>query len=127
MDGAVHDLTMHIGKKGQIVMTLQSADAVVVGFGRDLRPVEPARIVYDPGLCQALSIPCKKPPPVPETTCGETLQCSGVSAQCFSGGRWGHTEPTPGKRQCVACFQQRPPQYEQVCPEAHFRVANWCP
>ena len=81
MDGAVHDLTMHIGQKGQIVMTLQSADAVVVGFGRDLRPVEPARIGYYPGLCQALGIPCNNPPQVPNPKCGETLECTGVSAQ----------------------------------------------
>merc|ERR1719181_2362309 len=107
MDGAVHDLTLNIGLYGQIVMTLDSVKTVVVGFGRDLRPIEPARIGYYPGVCKALGIPCNKPPPIPETKCGETLQCAGVSAQCFGGGNWSHQQPKPGKQQCVDCFRSR--------------------
>jgi len=127
MNGAVHDLTLNIGLYGQLVMTLQSVNTVVVGFGRDLRPIEPARIGYYPGVCKMLGIPCNKPEAVPKTKCGELLQCSGVSAQCFSGGSWSHAEPTPGKEQCVACFQNRLPYYQVRFPEAQQMVKNWCP
>merc|ERR1719326_2727938 len=44
MTGAVHDLTLNIGLYGQLVMTLDSVKTVVVGFGNDLRPIEPARL-----------------------------------------------------------------------------------
>jgi len=54
MTGAVHDLTLNIGLYGQLVMTLDSVKTVVVGFGNDLRPIEPARIGYYPGVCKAL-------------------------------------------------------------------------
>lgn len=127
MDGAVHDLTLNIGLYGQIVMTLGSANAVVVGFGRDLRPIEPARIGYYPGVCKALGIPCNTPSPVPATKCGESLQCSGVAAQCFSGGGWSHEEPYSGKDQCVSCFQNRLPIYMMKFPEAHDMIKNNCP
>jgi hypothetical protein len=127
MDGAVTDLTLNIGLYGQLVMTLPSVNTVVVGFGRDLRPIEPARIGYYPGVCKALGIPCNNPPPVPKTKCGELLECTGVSAQCFSGGSWSHAEPKPGKEQCVSCFQNRLPYYEQLFPEAQYMVKNWCP
>lgn len=126
MDGAVHDLTLNIGLYGQIVMTLASADTVIVGFGNDLRPIEPARIGYYPAVCKALHLPCSRPPPVAKTKCGETLQCTGVSAQCFSGGSWSHSEPHPGKQQCVDCFRNRLPYYEQEFPEAKYMIKN-CP
>lgn len=127
MNGAVHDMTLNIGLYGQIVMTLQSADTVIVGFGRDLRPIEPARIGYYPGVCKALHLPCNNPPPVPKTKCGELLQCTGVSAQCFSGGSWGHSEPKPAGQVCVDCFRNRLPYYESAFPEASYMVQNWCP
>lgn len=127
MDGGVHDLTLNIGLYGQIVMTLPSANTVVVGFGSDLRPIEPALIGYYPGVCKALGIPCNRPPPVPPTRCGEMMECTGVSAQCFSGGSWSHDEPEPGKQRCVECFQNRLPYYETLFPEAKFMVSNWCP
>merc|ERR1719443_983554 len=127
MDGAVNDLTLNIGLYGQIVMTLPSVDTVVVGFGRDLRPIEPARIGYYPGVCKALGIPCNSPPPVPKTKCGELLECAGVSAQCFSGGNWSHQQPQPGKEQCISCFQNRLPKYEDEFPEAHSMVQENCP
>jgi len=126
MDGAVHDLTLNIGLYGQIVMTLPSVQTVVVGFGRDLRPIEPARIGYYPGVCKALGLPCNKPEPIPKTKCGERLQCTGVSAQCFSGGNWSHKEPFPGKQQCVDCFRSRLPAYEHKFPEAKYMIQN-CP
>jgi len=126
MTGAVHDLTLNIGLYGQLVMTLASVNTVVVGFGNDLRPIEPARIGYYPGVCKALGLPCNRPPPVPKTRCGEVLACTGVAAQCFSGGSWSHKEPTPGKEQCVKCFQNRLPSYLKKFPEAHDMV-NKCP
>jgi CubicO group peptidase (beta-lactamase class C family) len=127
MDGAVTDMTLNIGLYGQVVMTLPSVNTVVVGFGNDLRPIEPARIGYYPGVCKALGIPCNTPPPVPQTKCGEHLECTGVSAQCFSGGAWSHAEPEPGKQQCVSCFQDRLPYYDKAFPEAHYMVNDWCP
>jgi len=126
MTGAVHDLTLNIGLYGQLVMTLASVQTVVVGFGNDLRPIEPARIGYYPGVCKALGIPCNTPPAVPKTRCGEVLQCTGVAAQCFSGGAWAHVEPYPGKQQCVSCFQNRLPSYLKKFPEAHDMVSQ-CP
>lgn len=92
-----------------------------------MRPIEPARIGYYPGVCKALGIPCNTPPPVPKTKCGESLECTGVSAQCFSGGGWSHREPHAGREQCVRCFQNRLPLYEKEFPEAHYMVKNWCP
>jgi CubicO group peptidase (beta-lactamase class C family) len=127
MDGAVTDMTLNIGLYGQVVMTLPSVNTVVVGFGNDLRPIEPARIGYYPGVCKALGIRCNTPPAVPQTKCGEHLECTGVSAQCFSGGAWSHAEPTPGGMQCVSCFQNRLPYHDRLFPEAHYMVKDWCP
>jgi len=127
MDGAVTDLTMNIGLYGQVVMTLPSVNTVVVGFGNDLRPIEPVQIGYYPGVCKALGIPCNTPPPVPKPKCGETLECTGVSAQCYSGGSWSHHEPKPGLQQCVQCFQNRLPAYQKRFPEAQFMVKDNCP
>jgi len=106
---------------------LGSVNTVVVGLGRDLRPIEPVRIGYYPGVCKALGIPCNTPPRVPRTKCGESLQCTGMAAQCFSGGSWSHKEPEPGRNQCVECFQNRLPHYEDRFPDAHKMVKNWCP
>lgn len=127
MTGAVHDLTLNIGLYGQLVMTLASVNTVVVGFGRDLRPIEPARIGYYPGICKMLGLPCNDPPKVPATKCGELLQCTGMAAQCFGGGGWSHQEPTPGKDQCVSCFQNRLPIFNSKFPETHEMIKNWCP
>jgi len=127
MTGAVHDLTLNIGLFGQVVMTLSSVNTVVVGFGRDLRPIEPARIGYYPGVCKMLGLPCNTPPEVPKTKCGELLQCTGMAAQCFSGGNWSHQQPAPGKEQCVSCFQNRLPAYETKFPESHEMMQDWCP
>jgi len=127
MDGAVNDLTLNIGLYGQVVMTLPSVNTVVVGFGNDLRPIEPVQIGYYPGVCKALGIPCNKPPKVPKTKCGELLECTGVSAQCYSGGAWAHSEPKPGKEQCVQCFQNRLPLYQKRFPEAKYMVEQNCP
>jgi len=126
MDGAVTDMTLNIGLYGQVVMTLPSANSVIVGFGKDLRPIEPARIGYYPGVCRALGLPCNTPPPVPKTRCDELLQCTGVSAQCFTGGAWSHQEPAPGGQKCVDCFRGRLPMYENQFPEAAYMVKN-CP
>lgn len=127
MDGAVNDMSLIIGLYGQIAMTLPSVNAVVVGFGTDLRPIEPARIGYYPALCKPLGIPCNTPQPIPKPKCGEKFECTGMAAQCFSGGAWNHSEPTPGHEQCIRCFQERLPQYEAKFPEAHDMVKNYCP
>merc|ERR1711920_1020029 len=127
MTGAVHDMSLIIGLYGQIAMTLPSANAVVVGFGTDLRPIEPARIGYYPALCKPLGLPCITPPIVPKPKCGKNLECIGIAAQCFSGGSWNHSEPEPGHLQCKRCIQERMPQYEAKYPEAHDMVKNWCP
>lgn len=108
-------------------MTLPSVNTVVIGMGTDLRPIEPARIGYYPGLCRALGLPCNTPPPVPATKCHESLECTGISAQCYAGGAWNHSEPQPGKDQCLHCFQDRLPMYEQKFPEAHDMVKRYCP
>jgi len=125
--GAVTDMTLIIGLYGQVAMTLPSVNTVVIGFGTDLRPIEPANIGYYPGVCKVLGLPCNKPDPVPQPKCGESLECTGISAQCFSGGAWNHSEPKPGKEQCVRCFQERLPMYEEKFPEAHAMVKNYCP
>merc|ERR1719506_793655 len=120
-------MTFNIGLYGQVVMTIGSVDTVVVGFGNDLRPIEPTRLGYYPGMCTALNLPCNKPEPAPKTKCGEMLQCTGVTAQCFSGGSWNHSEPTPGGKQCVDCVRNRLWKYEQIFPEAHYMVKDYCP
>jgi len=107
LNGGVNDITLNIGLYGQVAMTLRSKNVVVVGFGNDLRPIEPARIGYYPAMCKLLGLPCNNPPAVPETKCGEALECTGVAAQCFSGGGWHHTEAVPGKEKCIQCFQER--------------------
>lgn len=127
MPGAVHDMALIIGLYGQVAMTLPSVNTVVVGFGVDLRPIEPARIGYYPAVCKVLGIPCNTPPPVPKPKCTQNLECIGMAAQCFSGGAWNHSEPSPGGVQCLRCFQNRLPMYEAKFPEAHDMVKNWCP
>lgn len=77
-----------------------------------------------------LGLPCNKPPPVPQPKCGETLECLGMSAQCFSGyGAWSHAEPVPGGAQCIECFMQRvrdqSGDYRQK--ESRQMIQNNCP
>jgi len=127
MPGAVNDMTLIIGLYGQVAMTLPSVNAVVIGFGTDLRPIEPARIGYYPGVCKALGLPCNTPPPVPEQKCGHNLECTGITAQCFSGGAWNHSQPKPGRGECIECIRNRLPQYEVKFNEAHDMVKKWCP
>lgn len=127
LDGAVHDMTLIIGLYGQVVMTLPSVNTVVVGFGNDLRPIEPVRIGYYPALCKVLGIPCNKVPELPKGVCDETIQCDGIVAQCYSGGGWNHSEPMPGGDQCMACFQQKMPLYFTKFPEAKPMLQNNCP
>merc|ERR1711992_154501 len=127
MPGAVHDMTLIIGLYGQVALTLPSVNTVVIGFGTDLRPIEPARIGYYPGVCKALGLPCNTPPSVPAPKCGQHLECTGITAQCFSGGVWNHSEPKPGHEACMRCIGNRLPQYESKYPQAHNMVKNWCP
>merc|ERR1712190_466449 len=127
IDGGVHDMTLNIGLYGQVVMTLPSVNTVVVGFGTDLRPIEPVRIGYYPGLCNVLGIPCNKVPELPKPVCEEVLQCDGLVAQCYSGGGWNHSEPLPGGDQCIACFQERMPLNFAKFPESKPMVENNCP
>jgi len=128
LNGGVSDLTLNIGLYGQLVMTLPSVSAVVVGFGNDLRPIEPARIGYYPGVCKALGIPCNKPPKVPATKCGEKIECTGLLAQCFSGhSKWAHTEPMPGKQECIRCMQEKLPIFGRKFRATHAMVKGSCP
>jgi CubicO group peptidase (beta-lactamase class C family) len=127
LNGGVHDLTLNIGLYGQVAMTLPSKNVVVVGFGNDLRPIEPARIGYYPAVCKILGLPCSNPPRVPETKCGEKIECTGVAAQCYTGGNWAHSEPVDGKEKCLKCFQERLILNLQKFPTAGEMVNGSCP
>jgi len=107
IQGGSHKLTFTLGLYGQVVLAVLERNVTVVSMGRDLRPIEPIRIGVYPGICKMLDLPCTTPPKIPKPRCGETLECLGMSAQCFSGyGNWSHAEPQPGGMKCVECFMQ---------------------
>merc|ERR1712100_516294 len=131
MPGAVTDMSIILGLYGGVVMTLPSVNTFVVGFGLDLRPIEPTRIGYYPGICKALGIPCNKPEKVPAPRCGASLECIGMSAQCFSGGEsklWNHRKPLPGQGKCVDCLRSRMIGMEKRFPtDVWAAIQNYCP
>lgn len=108
IQGGTHKLSFTLGLYGQVILAIPERNVTIVSLGHDLRPIEPIRIGVYPGVCKMLGLPCNTPPKVPEPKCGETLECLGMSAQCFSGyGKWSHEEPKPGGAQCIECFMQR--------------------
>jgi len=128
IQGATHNLTFTLGLYGQVLMAVPERNVTIVSLGKDLRPIEPIRIGVYPAVCKMLGLPCNTPPKVPSAKCGETLECLGMSAQCFTGyGKWGHEEPVPGGAQCIQCFQQRVRDQSQNDTEAQQMIRDNCP
>merc|ERR1719469_948663 len=99
-----------LGLYGQIVMAIPSKNAVVVSMGKDLRPIEPVRLAVYPAIAPLLNLTKSLIPPLPKARCGETLECLGTSAQCYTGlpaPGVNHSYPTPGGFECKRCFQNR--------------------
>jgi len=128
IQGATHKLTFTLGLYGQVLLAIPERNVTIVSLGKDLRPIEPIRIGVYPGVCKMLGLPCNTPPKVPSPKCGETLECLGMSAQCFSGyGAWGHEEPVPGGAQCIECFEQRVRDQSRNDTEAQQMIKDNCP
>jgi len=128
IQGATHKLTFTLGLYGQVLLAIPERNVTVVSLGKDLRPIEPIRIGVYPGVCKMLGLPCNTPPKVPAPKCGETLECLGMSAQCFSGyGAWGHEEPVPGGAECIQCFEQRVRDQSRNDTEAQGMIKENCP
>jgi len=68
------------------------------------------------------------PEPVPQPRCGESLECLGISAQCYNGfEKFSHKQPgQPAGEDCVRCFQQRVRLWADTHPEAEQILERYC-